>query len=488
LGPFERQLTIEVDGEALESAKSRAARRLSKDLKIKGFRPGKAPRNIVENAVGSARLREEAIDEVLPTVVGAALVETDLEPAVTPSVDAIRDIDGGVEVDVRVTLWPTLESVPTYDGRRVEIESPDTTEEAIEEQLDRLRDQFAELETVERPSVDGDYVAINLNASQNGQLVEAASAADLLYEVGSNGLLEGLDGNVTGRSAGDIEQFSTSLPEGFGGEMAGATVDIQVLVKEVKAKKLPDLDDEWVSDYTEFETVAELRGEIEGRMEQMRMGAIRQDYQSKLMFEMLEELEIETPEALITSEMDGIFHRFSHQLGENDIEFADYLQLSGQSQEAFLEDLRSQAVRSVHTDLLLDGVAADAGLEVTSEELGEAYDALSSQVEETAEELAARLSGTVQEKRITSDILRRKAVDALMRSAVAVDQDGTVLDLQLDVPIEAASDAPDETTVTEDEAGDGGAKEAGASDVTPDEADSEEAHETDSEDSPEESE
>jgi nitrogen fixation/metabolism regulation signal transduction histidine kinase len=137
---------------------------------------------------------------------------------------------------------------------------------------------------------------------------------------------------------------------------------------------------------------------------------------------------------------------------------------------------------------LLDGVAADAGLEVTSEELGEAYDALSSQVEETAEELAARLSGTVQEKRITSDILRRKAVDALMRSAVAVDQDGTVLDLQLDVPIEAASDAPDETTVTEDEAGDGGAKEAGASDVTPDEADSEEAHETDSEDSPEESE
>ena len=444
LGPFERQLTVTVDAETLDGAKTRAARRLSRDLRIKGFRPGKAPRRIVENTVGETRVKEEAIDEVLPELVGSALQEADLEPAVTPSVDAIRDADDGVEVDVRITLWPALDTVPPYDGRQIEVEAPEMSEEAVEEQLDRLRQQFAELETVERPSVDGDYVAINLNATQNGQPVEEASAADLLYEVGSGTLLEGLDGSVIGRSAGDIEKFTTTLPEGLAGELAGSTAEVSVLVKEVKAKRLPDLDDEWVSDYTEFDTVEDLRGELVGRMEQMRLATAQQDFQGKLMAQLLEEIEIDTPDAIITAEMDAMFHRFAHQLGDSEIEFADYLELSGQTQEAFLDDLRAQATRSVHTDLLLDAVAADADLEVADTELSDAYAALATQVEETADELAGRLSGTVQEKRIAGDILRRKALDALMRGAIAVDEDGNTLDLELDPP-ELEDEAPDET-------------------------------------------
>lgn len=450
LGRFERQLTVAVDYKTLEAGKNRAARRISKDLKIKGFRPGKAPRSIVENTVGSARIREEAIDEVLPDLVGVALEEADLVPAITPSVDAIRDADDGVEVDVRVTLWPTVDALPAYDGRTVEIDDPAVSDDAITTQLDRLRDQFAELETVERPSMDGDYVAINLVASQYGQPVEAASANDLLYEVGSGTLLDELDGQVTGRSAGNIEQFSTTLPEGFGGELAGVTVDIQVLVKEVKQKMLPDLDDEWVSDNTEFETVDELRAEIVGQMGQMRLATIRTDFESQLMFDLLGELEVEVPEAIITREMDSMFHRFAHRLSDSEIEFDDYLGLRGQSQEAFLEDLREQATRRVRTDVLLDAVAAEAGLEVTAEELSEAYDALSTQIDESAETLAARMGGSVPEKRITSDILRNKALGALVRSAVAVDQDGNTLDLQLDSieanqPEAGGTDSVDET-------------------------------------------
>ncbi len=453
LGPFERQVTVTVDGPTLESAKNRAARRLSRDLRIKGFRPGKAPRRIVENTVGAERIQEEAIDEVLPELVGTALDEAALEPAVTPSVDAIRTLDDGVEVDVRVTLWPRPDRVPSYQGRTVAVEAPEMSDEAVQQQLDRLREQFAELETVERPSVDGDYVAINLNATRNGQPVEEASASDLLYEVGSAGLLEGLDAHVIGRTAGDIEQFSTTLPAGFGGDLAGSEVSVQVLVKEVKAKRLPELDDEWVSDYTEFDTVDDLRNELVTRMEAMRLATLQQDFQSKLMVELLDELEIETPDAIITAEMDTLFHRFAHQLSDSGIEFSDYLELSGQSQEAFLEDLRAQATRSVHTDLLLDGVAAESGLTVTPEELREAYEALSTQVDETADQLAERLGGTVQEKRITGDILRRKALDALMRSAVAVDEDGNTLDLQVDPPEsddEVPAPAADEPENTED--------------------------------------
>ena len=160
----------------------------------------------------------------------------------------------------------------------------------------------------------------------------------------------------------------------------------------------------------------------------------QQDFHSKLMFEMLDELEVEIPEAIITGEMDTIFHRFVHQLGENEIEFADYIKLSGQTEESFLADLRDQASRSVQTDILLDGVAVNAAIEVTDEELAAAYEGVATQVEESADELAARLAGSVQEKRISGDILRRKALDTLVRGAVAIDQDGNTLDLQFDAP------------------------------------------------------
>lgn len=497
LSPFERQLTVAVDGATLESAKNRAARQLSKDIRIKGFRPGKAPRAIVENTVGAERIKEEAIDQVLPEIVGDALRETELEPAVTPSVDAIRDTDDGVEVDVRVTLWPDVGSVPNYDGRTIEIEVPETTDEAIDEQIDRLRGQFAELETVERPSVDGDFVAINLTAMRDGEAIEALSLTDFMYEVGSSGLYEGLDASVIGRSAGDIEQFTTTIPEGFDADFSGQSVDMNVLVKEVKAKRLPELDDEFVSDYTEFDTVADLRGELENRMDQMRIAAIQQDFQSQLMFEMLDELEVEIPEAIITGQMDDLFHRFAHELEGSGIEFGQFLQMTGQTQETFLADLRDQAERSVRTDLLLDGIAAAANLEVTDEELSEAYEVLSTQVEESGEELAARLAGSVQEKQITGDILRRKALDALVRGAVAVDEDGTVLDLQLDAPPdneqgdqsetgedsdggetnESAESAPADETVDADD----------ASQDSADAADSNESQADESEESPEES-
>jgi trigger factor len=434
LGPFERQITVAIDGEKLEAAKTRAARRWSKDMKIKGFRPGKAPRQIVENAVGSDRLKEEAIEEVLPELVSSALDAAELSPAITPTVEEIRDLDDGVELDVRVTLWPTPDTVPDFDGRRVEIEAPPLDDDAIDGQVDRLRDQFAELQTVERPSIHGDYVAINLAASQGGEPVEAASASDLLYEVGSDGLLTGLDDAVVGRSVGDIENFTTTLPEGFGGEMAGTEVDIQVLVKEVKEKLLPTLDDEWVSDNTEFETVGELRGELEARLDDMRLSHFQDDFHSKLMSEMLEELEVEVPAGIIDGEMDTIFHRFVYQLGDNEIEFADYLELSGQSEESFLADLRDQATRRVRTDVLLDAIASQAEIEVAADELAGAYEALSSQVDETSEELAGRMAGSVQELRIAGDILRRKALDTLVRSAVAVDQDGNMVDLRFDLP------------------------------------------------------
>ncbi|VAV98276.1 Cell division trigger factor, partial [hydrothermal vent metagenome] len=158
-GPFERLLKIQLGEDELEAAKTAAAIKLSKQMKVKGFRPGKVPRQIVERMVGADALRSEAIDEALPEAVGNALEAEDLTPVTRPAITAIEDIDGGgVEVDVVITLWPSVEAVPDFAGRKVEVDFAAVTQEAIDEQVDRLRGQYATLEDVDRTAGEGDFV------------------------------------------------------------------------------------------------------------------------------------------------------------------------------------------------------------------------------------------------------------------------------------------------------------------------------------------
>ncbi|HSR44786.1 MAG TPA: trigger factor [Acidimicrobiia bacterium] len=427
-GPFEKLVTVQIAEADIDKAKSTVARKLSRDLKIPGFRPGKAPRPVVEATVGADRLRSEAIEEVLPSAVTDALEELELEPAATPAVENIRDIDEGVEVDVKVTLWPVLEFAPDYRGRTVEVTSPDVTDEEVNQNVDRMRDQFAELETVGRAASTGDYVSINLSATQDGEIVEEAAAEDLLYEIGSGSFIEGIDTELTGSSAGEIVSFEGLLPDGFG-DKAGQSVTYRLLVKEVKQKKLPDMTDEWVDDVTEFSTVEEMTGSLRARIRQMKLNSVNNEFRVKLLDLLADEMEIEIPAAIIDGEMESIFHSFSHRLEEQKISIADYLQITGQDQQAFIDDLNSQANRNVRTNLLLDAVVKHSEIEVEDAEYAELIGALAAQTGSETDELIARFAETNQEKELRSDILRRKALDALLEAAVAVDSEGNPIDL-----------------------------------------------------------
>lgn len=427
-GPFEKLVTVQIPETDIDNAKATVARKLSRDLKIPGFRPGKAPRPVVEATVGADRLRAEAIEEVLPTAVTDALKELELEPAVTPAVENMRDIDEGVEIDVKVTIWPVLETIPNYDGRTVEVTALEVSDEEIEGNLDRMRDQFAELEKVERSAMTGDYVSINLTATHDDEIVEEAATEDLLYEVGSGAFIDGIDPELSGASAGEIVVFDGALPDGFG-ERAGQTVSFRVLVKEVKQKKLPELTDEWVGEVTEFETVDELTDSLRGRVREMKLSSVSNEFRVNLLDLLADELEVVIPEAIVDAEMESIFHSFSHRLEDQKISIADYLQITGQDQEAFVEDLRSQADRNVRTNLLLDAVIKDVNLQVDDAEYEELVGALASQTDSDVDELLSRFAETNQRKELSSDILRRKALDALLEAAVAVDSEGNAIDL-----------------------------------------------------------
>ena len=441
VSPFERRLTLRMDRLSLEKAKNDAARRLSRGMNIKGFRRGKAPRRMVESAVGSERVRDEAMEIALPGLLGPALRAAGLVPAVTPVADNVRETDEGAEVDILVSLWPVLDRPPVYEGRQFEVTGFEVTEEMVEANIERILGQFAELETVGRPAEEGDYVSVNLHASRNGRPVEAASADDLLYEVGSGTFLEGLDANLAGCAAGEVKQFITVLPAAMTGGRQEGPVEVSALVKEVRRKILPDIDDEWVSDHTEYETEAELRQGVTEQLGELRLEEMRKHLRDAALAGLVEEAQVEIPPAVIHAQAREMLENLGRSLQESGRTFDDFLQSTGSTPEQFQESLLDGARVSLSEMIILEAVARRAGITVGDEELRSVYESSAARLRESPQALAERLRGTVQERSILSNMLRSKAGLELARRAVAVDGDGNPLDLGFDPPADVATDA-----------------------------------------------
>lgn len=430
-GPFERLVKFQLTDEQINEAKKGAARKLANEVKIHGFRPGKAPLPIVEATLGADRVRQEAIDDLLNPTLTDVLEAEEIRPAVNPELSSMDDVDGGVEVEVKVTLWPTID-LPNYKDRKVAVTDPEVTDEDVETQINRMLEQFATVEEVDRPAGDGDFVSIDVEATSDGEPIEETNATDLLYEVGSGLFIEGMDDQMTGASAGDEITFDGPLPDGFG-DRAGEVVTFNVTVNEVKERILPDLDDEFVDENTEFDTVDEFTSSLREQLADAKLRAVSREFAEKALSTLREQVEVDLPEALVRAEMDTHLHKFLHRLEEAELNLEDYFNASGTSQEDFLSDLRSQAELSLMNRLVLESVVEKEELDLTEEDMTEAIQALAAQSEDPVAYLNAfRESG--QELALASDILRNRALDIIMSNAKPVDEDGNEIDLSLEVP------------------------------------------------------
>lgn len=448
-GPHEKLISFEVAEAELEPAKNAAARKISQEVKIRGFRPGKAPRAIVEATVGAERLRSEAIDEMLPRKVGDVLTELEIEPAVSPALESIEDSLTGVKVEVKVTTWPELGDVPEIHDRVVEVGSVEVTDEELEAQIDRFREQFAAVEEVDRTAGTGDFVSMDISATKDGEEVAEAAAAGLLYEVGSGGLIAALDESLVGAASGDTVTFEGPLPEGFG-DKAGIDVVYSVKVNDVRERVLPEVTDEWVSETTEFDSADELRSTLLDQMSDMKRRSLAGTFQDRALDQLVDEVVVDLPEALVRVEMDEVFHRFSHRLEEQQISLEDYFQVTGMQQEAFIADLESQAERSLKTRLLLEAVIDAEGLEVGEEELGSVIEMVVASSEDP-ERIRLALQDDLQRKNLAGDILRNKALEAIVNGARPVDEDGIEVDLTIVPPVTTQVVEGDEAEIVEAE-------------------------------------
>ena len=418
VGDFENSIEINIDFEDLESKKEEAIAKISGSLKVKGFRPGKIPKNIVLREVGEDYILEEAVDLYLPEQIFDILQKEEINPAVRPVVKELSKEKKSFKVDVLITLWPTLSKLPKLN-QTVEVESITPTEDEINEQIERIKLQFGEVEKVERPSKASDYLLVNISSIENGIEVKEFNYQDYLYELGSNLLTPSMDSKLEGVSSGAIIKFNDDIPS-----LGKSNVEITVLVKEIKQKVMPELTDEWVSSVTEFDTVKEMNEELVKNIEDAKKRQVANQYQGLLTSKIIDESKLELPEQLIIAEMDSILQNFMNELKQNNIQIEDYLNMTGLTEETLQEDLKNQATRNLSMVVILDKVAEEEELKLDEKEVQYIDEYIQSLDEGDQVQAASRRLN------LESESLRNKAMIHVLKQGLSVDANGEKVYLQ----------------------------------------------------------
>jgi trigger factor len=427
------RLHVSIPASDFERAIDAAFRKLAAEVKIPGFRPGKAPRRLLEARLGSDVARDQALRDSLPGYYADAVESEDLDTIAAPEIDITAGEEAGdVEFDAVVEVRPVVE-LDGYQGLRVEVPTPAVTDDAVDAQLDALRDRFADLEDSSRPLAEGDYAQIDIKGYVHDEAIDALTATDYLYEVGSGLLVPKLDEELTGKRPGDILKFTDRLPERFA-ERAGEDVAFQVLVKEAKRKVLPDVTDEWASEVSEFDTVDALRADIRQRVELVNTVQAQMAARDKVLDAAAALVAIDLSDALVQREMEQRLHDIAHRLEAQGVTIQQYLEASGLEEQAFVQQVRAAAEQGVRADLALRAVAAQEGIIATDEELDEEIARLAERMEEKPKKVRRDLERRGILEAVRSDIARGKALRFLVDRAEVVDEAGNPLDLKVPEP------------------------------------------------------
>ncbi|HYI44477.1 MAG TPA: trigger factor [Actinomycetota bacterium] len=417
IGKDRVKLRIEVGEDALRPAIDAAYRRWSQQIRVPGFRKGKVPRALIDSHVGPGAVRAEAIEDALPGLLRDALKENDLEAIAPADIDNLEGVDGEgpLVFEATVDVRPEI-TIPDLSSIEVEAPPSEITDEDVDEQLERLRDRFAELESVSREARTGDFVLMDLKGYRHDQPVEGASAPDYLYEVGSQTGPPKLDAELGGAKAGTILKFTDEVhihredePEHDHSSMD--EISFTVLVKEVKTKKLPPLDEDFAKTVGEFESLDALKDDLRTRLVDVKKGIVEQEVRSKVLEAFVEAIDLEPPEKLVESEFDHRLEHFEDELKRSGATLDDDARQAQLTELEIRRDIREQAGRSVKADLLLEEVARTQELNVGQDDLAQEIAMLAARMGRDPKEVADQLVQGGRLNAVAADVLRRKALD-----------------------------------------------------------------------------
>jgi trigger factor len=427
LSPTRVKLTVEVPFEELTPSVDAAYRKVAGQIRIPGFRPGKVPARIVYQRIGRDVVLDEAVNDAIPQFYGQAVEAADVRVLSQPEIEVTSFADGEqltftAEVDVRPAIeLPELTKLP------VTVDDAEVTDADVDEQVNSLADRFGTLTSVERPVEAGDFVSIDLGLSVDGKPIEDGTATGLSYEVGSEGLIDGLDSALVGLSAGESAEFDTAL--GGRGAIAPTTGRASVTVRSVRTKQLPTLDDAFAQEASEFDTLDELRADLRARLERVKRLEQGMQARDNVLEALLGKVEIPLPERTVEEEIRNRRESLEQQLAANGLDLDAYLASQDESLEAHEAHTKVDVERDLRAQFVLDAVVVKEELGIEEAELTEYIVRRASRAGVSPDDYAQQLvrSGTVP--LAVADVLRGKALAYVLENAVVIDASGRTVDL-----------------------------------------------------------
>ena len=415
------RLSVEIDETEIDEALDGVMRRLSREVRVPGFRPGKVPRRVIEARMGgAAALRGEALREALPAFYARAVTDTEVDPIDQPEIDITAGDDAGpVSFEAVVMVRPTV-AIPGYQGLVVSLPSLEVTDDEVTSQLDRLRATSGELLEVGRPAQDGDQLTIDIHGSRD-QVEdddEDLDAEDFLYQVGSGTVVPELDDQLRGTKSGDILEFDSTI------ETLDQPISFRVLVKDVKELVLPEVTDEWASEASEFKTADELVADLTEQLRKRHVVQAQMSLQQKTADALVELVTEEIPEQLVLEELRERIHDLNHRLDSQGMSLGQFLGATGRDEEEFVAELRVGALQSVKLDLALRALVDEEEIELTDEELDEELATMGERLEMDVDQVREQLERAGRLAAVRSDRRKAKAMRWLVDNVDLVGEDG----------------------------------------------------------------
>ncbi|HEU4363408.1 MAG TPA: trigger factor [Mycobacterium sp.] len=425
LTPTRVRINVEVPFTELQPDYDKTYKQLAKQVRLPGFRPGKAPAKLLEARFGRQAVLDQVVNEAVPGRYGQAVTDSDLRPLGQPQIQVTKKEYGGelvftAEVDVRPEI-----TLPELTELTITVDPIEITDDDVDAELEALRARFGTFTNAERAAADGDFVTIDLSATIDGAEVPEAATEGMSHQVGSARLVEGLDEAIIGLSAGESKVFTTTLAAG---PHAGAEAAVTVTVGAVKDRELPEPDDEFAQLASEFDTIDELRANLTDRVRRGKRIQQAEKIREAALETLVSQVEMPLPEAVVQAHVDNAMHNALHGFDHDENKFAESLEEKGSSRAEFDTDTRNDAEKSVKTQLLLDALGDDLQIQVGQRELTQHLVLMARQYGMQPQQLLAFLQQNNQLPAVFADVRRGLALAAAVRAAAVSDTDGNVID------------------------------------------------------------
>ncbi|MFD1988995.1 trigger factor [Paenibacillus nicotianae] len=416
-------LEVEVGAERVSAALDKAFTTVVKKTSIPGFRKGKVPRSIFEARFGVESLYNDAIDILLPEAYSEAVDEADIFPVDRPEIEIEQFAKGETfKFKAKVTVKPEVK-LGEYKGLEVPVAKAEVSEEDVNEELTRLQQRHAELSVLEEGAAEnGDVVVIDFDGSVDGVQFEGGQAERYSLELGSNSFIPGFEEQVVGMATGDFKDVSVTFPESYHAvELAGKDAVFKVKVHEIKRKNLPELDDEFAKDVSEFDTLDEFKADLKSQIATRKENEVKAAKESAAVEKAAENAEVEIPEAMINSETDNMVRDFDNRLRQQGMNLEMYTGFSGQTTDDLKEQMKEEASKRVRNNLVLEQIAKEENIEVSEEEVTAELEKMAGQFQRDAEEVRNILAANGSLASLSDEIKLRKTIEILVDNSKEVE-------------------------------------------------------------------